>query len=344
MDRVLTKKSESTAPYFAGVDFGGTSIKIGIVDDKGKTLAWSSTPTVPGRTPAETLAAVKVATTNAAEEAGLTFDDIAAIGIGIAGAVHPETGNVIRIVNVKGWGGFPIRERCQKEFGKPTVFVNDANAAAFGEYWVGAASQHESVIFFTLGTGIGAGIIQDGKMHDGANASAAECGHLIVDPAPSARLCGCGQTGHLECYASATAVIRRAQEYVNAGVESTLVERAKKGEAVTPILVGEEARKGDVIANKIVKEAAWWMGIGVVNLMYTIDPHCVLLGGAMTFGGSSDSLGKKYLDTIRGVVHEKCFSTLAKNTVIEFATLGGDAGYLGTAGLARASLKNKDCG
>ncbi|KKL90763.1 hypothetical protein LCGC14_1901450, partial [marine sediment metagenome] len=150
-----------------------------------------------------------------------------------------------------------------------------------------------------------------------------------------ARLCGCGHRGHLEAYASATAVIKRASQALSNGHASSLAQRVAEGAELTPKLLGAEAEAGDELSLKIILEVAEAMGVGIVNLLHTIDPNGVLLGGAMTFGGNKTELGRRFLARIKQEVDHRAFAVLAQRTIIDFASLGGDAGYIGAAGIAR---------
>jgi glucokinase len=215
------------------------------------------------------------------------------------------------------------------------AFTNDAAAAAYGEYWVGAGREFHSLVLFTLGTGIGCGIIIGDLSIDGENSHGAECGHIIIDCGQHARICGCGQRGHLEAYASATAVIKRTQEALDSGRKSSLGDRLAAGAELTPKLLAAEAEAGDDLSLEIVLETAAFMGVGIVTLLHTIDPTGVLLGGAMTFGGNDSPLGRRFLRRIKEEVDRRAFPLLARRIAIDFAALGSDAGYIGAAGIAR---------
>jgi len=219
--------------------------------------------------------------------------------------------------------------------------VNDGAAAAYGEFWVGAGQEMNSLVLLTLGTGIGCGIIVNGFSIDGENSHGAECGHIIVNPAPDARWCNCGQRGHLEAYSSATAVVRRTQEMLDAGLKTSIRPRVEAGEPLTPKLVAEEAEVGDPLAGQIVMDTAFWLGVGLVNLIHTIDPNGVLLGGAMTFGGKDTALGRRFLDRIKQEIDARAFALLAERLKLDLASLGADAGYIGAAGIARAEYLKK---
>jgi glucokinase len=317
---------------------------VGVVDDAGRPMSWLSVPTEAGRGPEDASARMGQAVQEAIRQASLEPSAIARVGLGSPGTMDIPAGMLIEPVNLKGWDHFPIRDRVSHHCGLPVAFINDAAAAAYGEYWVGAGREFHSLVLFTLGTGIGCGIIIGDLSIDGENSHGAECGHLIVDYAQDARLCGCGQPGHLEAYASATALSRRADEILDTrlrektSLSNRIRQEQQKPEGERrgiPELVAREAEAGDRVAMELILETARYMGIGIVNLMHTIDPNGVLLGGAMTFGGTASPVGREFLERIKQEVRRRAFGVLAERTTIDFATLGGDAGYIGAAGIAR---------
>ena len=334
-ERQFITVEEAREPFFVGIDLGGTNIKVGVVDDTGRPLSWLSIPTESENGPEDAARRMGEAVKEAVAQAGLEPSAVARVGLGSPGTMDLPAGKMVKPVNLKGWDDFPIRDRVAHHSGLPVTFANDAAAAAYGEFWIGAGREFHSMVLFTLGTGIGCGIIIGDLSIDGENSHGAECGHIIVDCKDDARVCGCGQPGHLEAYASATAVIRRAQQALDDGQASSLTERLDQGAELTPKLLAEEAEKGDNLSMEIILEVARFMGIGIVNLMHTIDPNGVLLGGAMTFGGNQTELGRTFLGWIKEEVGRRAFAVLAERTAIDFATLGGDAGYIGAAGLAR---------
>ncbi len=333
--RYFISLEESEAPYFVGVDLGGTNIKVGVVDDLGRPLSWLSIPTDAGRGPEDAARRMGEAVLEAVIKAGLEVDAIARVGLGSPGTMDIPAGMLVKPVNLKGWDDFPIRDRVSHHCGLPVAFANDAAAAAYGEYWIGAGQEFHSLVLFTLGTGIGCGIIIGDLSIDGENSHGAECGHLIIDHSDDARMCGCGQPGHLEAYASATAVIKRTDEVLQNGHHSSLSQRLADGAELSPKLLSEEAGKGDELSLQLIMEVAKAMGVGIVNLMHTVDPNGILLGGAMTFGGPDNELGQRFLDRIKEEVRRRAFAVLAERISIDYATLGGDAGYIGAAGIAR---------
>jgi glucokinase len=333
--RHFITRAEGQSPFFAGIDLGGTNIKVGVVDDLGRPLSWLSIPTESEKGAEDAARRMGEAVHEAVRKAGLELKDIARVGLGSPGTMDIPAGKLIRPVNFKGWDNFPIRDRVSAHCGVPVTFANDADAAAYGEFWIGSGRDFHSMVLFTLGTGIGCGIILDGHAVGGEHSHGGECGHQVINFAEDARMCGCGRRGHLEAYASATAVIKRMQEVMSNGHPTSLRDRVKAGEALTPKLLATEAEAGDELSMNLILETAAYLGVGIVNLMHTVDPNGVLLGGAMTFGGHESPVGRRFLDRVKEEVRRRAFDLLAERTVIDFATLGGDAGFIGAAGLAR---------
>lgn len=327
--------SEAKRPLFVGIDLGGTSIKFGVIDDLGRPLSWQRMPTQVERGPEDAICRLAAGVREAIDALGLSPSAIARIGLGSPGILDVRNGVMVNSTNFPGWKEFPLRDRVSCHCGLPVAFVNDANAAAYGEFWVGSGQSFSSVILLTLGTGVGCGIIIGEVIVEGENGHGAECGHVLIDTCDQARRCSCGMTGHLEAYASATAVIQRTRELLDSGRSSSLAARLADGAELSPRLVAEEAEAGDALAEDIVLETARFLGLGIVSLLHTIDPAGVLLGGAMTFGGHSRSMGRRFLDKVSDEVKSRTFPTLAARLKIDFATLGTDAGYIGAAGIAR---------
>jgi glucokinase len=332
---------QAQKPYFIGIDLGGTNIKVGIVDDLGRPLAWLTIPTEVARGAEDASLRMGKAALQVAEKAGVDVSDVARVGLGSPGPMDIPAGKLLVPANLTGWDYFPLRDRVSHHCGLPVTFDNDANAAAYGEFWVGSGRDFHSMVLFTLGTGIGSGIIIGDLCLGGEHSHGGECGHIIIDCSPDARACGCGRRGHLEAYTSATAVIKRTREALDSGRSSTLSADLKAGKELSPKLVAQHAEKGDPLSLDIVMETARYLGVGITNLMHTVDPDGVLLGGAMTFGGKETQLGRDFLAEIKAEVKGRAFPVLAEKTVIDFAALGGDAGYIGAAGLARLDFLKK---
>lgn len=337
--RSFISLDQAQSPFYVGIDLGGTNVKVGVVDDLGRPLSWLSIPTKAEKGPEDGARRMGAAVGDAIERAGLTQAAIARVGLGSPGTMDIPAGLLDRPVNMPGWDHFPIRDRVSHHCGLPVSFINDGAAAAYGEFWVGSGRDFHSLVLFTLGTGIGCGIIIGELSIDGQHSHGAECGHIVIDHSDDARICGCGKPGHLEAYASATAVIKRTRQLLDDGRESSVADRLAAGAELSPKLLAEEAAAGDELSLEVIHEVARAMGVGVTNLMHTIDPDGVLLGGAMTFGGNQTELGRQFLAWIKEEVARRVFGLLVERVVIDFATLGADAGYIGAAGIARVEYQ-----
>jgi len=336
--RSLLPLSQARLPLYAGVDLGGTNIKAALVDDGGRIVAFHTEPTHADRGPEDTAARMGRMVHTLAHLVGIATSDIAGVGLGTPGPQNLETGVILRAGNLPGWDNFPIRDRLAAHCGHSVTYANDATAAAYGEFWVGSGRDYESLILLTLGTGVGGGIIIGDASIDGAHSHASEFGHIIVDASATARKCPFGHSGDLEAYSSATALKARAAEAIEQGAGGSLAAAVRAGEELTPILISREAASGDPLAMELILETARWLGIGIVTLMHTLDPEAVLIGGAMTFGGEEAAVGKAFIERVRAEVRARAFPLLAAQTIIRYASLGGDAGSIGAAGLARRNI------
>jgi glucokinase len=321
----------SRAPsYYLGIDLGGTNVKSGVVDDGGRVLSHVSLPThaaLGGLAGVEHLAD---AGRRAVEASGVAWDQIEGVGLGSPGTMDIPAGMLLDPPNLPGWQNLPIRDLLGERLGKPTVLQNDANAAAFGESWTGAGRGVSSLVLFTLGTGIGGGIIIDGLIHEGRHSHGAECGHIIIEM-DGGRVCSCGQVGHLEGYASATALVKRAHEALEAS-ETPSRMRQLAHDQITSRAIAEAAAAGDALADRLMRDTARYLAVGAVSMMHTIDPDLILFSGGMI------NAGQPLLDEIRRNVRQMAFPIPAARTRIEFALLGEEAGFVGAAGWARKVL------
>ncbi len=322
-------------PFFAGVDVGGTTIKIGLVDDGGRTLAFSSFATEDEKGPEDGVARICKHIDSLLSASNLTRADIQAVGLGTPGTMDIPAGKILEPHNLPGWKNFPIRDELAAKIGKQVSYANDAGAAAYGEYWVGSGRKFDSIVLLTLGTGVGGGIIINGKSIDGANSHGAECGHVIVDTSPNARMCPCGRPGHLEGYASATGLVGRAQDALRSGAMSSLANKVAMGESLNGLMISQAAEDGDELANQLITETAGYLATGLAAMAHVLDPEAMIIGGAMTFGGHNSELGQRFLKSIIDRTKELVFPVQAERLVVDFASLGSDAGYIGAAGISR---------
>lgn len=334
--------AEAQKPLFAGIDVGGTNIKIGLVDDLGRTLAYHTVPTETERGPDDATQRMAEGVAHLAQEAGVSLDDVARVGLATPGPLDLESGMLLKPGNLPGWWDYPIRERVSEACGKPVRYANDANAAAYGEYWCGAAAHTHSMVLLTLGTGIGGGIVVGDTLIEGAYGCGNECGHILVDPRDEPRRDSLDKAGSLEEFCGSYGVVRRANDALDAGRESSLSAIRDEGRELTPLDLSEATMAGDALAKEVVMETADYLALGIVTLIHTIDPTSVVLGGAMTFGGAGHPLGEQFMERIREQVRPRLLDSLRDKLKIEFAQLGGDAGYIGAAGLVR--LEHKTAG
>lgn len=332
----LISTSVAEPPFFLGVDVGGTNIKIGLVDNQGRTLAFRSIKTLEAEGPQPAIERAAETCRQLCEGAGLRLADIAHVGLGTPGTMCLRRGMLLHPPNLPHWFEFPIRDALSQATRLPVAFVNDANAAAFGEFWVGTGASSDSLALLTLGTGVGGGLISEGRLINGVNSFGSETGHIIVDCRPDARKCVWGGgAGHLEAYASASAVAAIAEERVAAGEASQLKQMQQEQGKISARMVYEAALAGDRLALSVVDETAKYLGIGITTTVHTVDPGLVVLGGAMDFGGKQSPVGRRFLQGIIDEFERRTFPNVFAGTIIDFATLGGDAGYIGAAGIAR---------
>jgi glucokinase len=326
----------SATAYYVGLDVGGTSMKASVVDETGKAARSVSLPTEAYKGQEYGLARMAEVIRRAIAAAGRQPRDIAGIGVATPGTMDIPAGIILDPPNLRPWQNVPVRQYIHETFGVPTAFQNDANAAALGEFWVGAGREVGSLVMFTLGTGIGGGIILFDRVLEGKHSHGAEIGHMKIEMT-NPRQCGCGRWGCLEAYASATAVVKRAREALAADkVDSRLKEVVSQADAeLTARAVFEAAAAGDALAAKLVDETAYYLAVGAMNMMHVIDPEMVAFGGGMI------AAGETFLNRIRGHVRQLGFPVLAEHTQIRYAQLGSDAGSIGAAACARLLVNGK---
>ncbi|MGB0599573.1 MAG: ROK family protein [Rubripirellula sp.] len=334
--------NQAEPPFYWGLDVGGTGIKIGLVDQVGQTIAFEKIPTQESEGAdsaveriGDVVDAIKARLGSNGQIAAV--GQIAAAGLGAPGPMDLPAGYLVAPPQLPSWWNYPIRDRVAERLQLPVSFLNDANAAAYGEFWLGSGRDDSSMVLLTLGTGVGGGIIVDGELVNGVNSFGSECGHIVIDPSPTAQLCVWGGgRGQLEAYASASGVVQRTRQRLTEGANSSLSGLlGGENTELTAKRVYEAALTGDELALKIVDETAYWLGIGITTLVHTLDPGSIVLGGAMNFGGADCAIGQRFLAGIALEFKNRTFDNVFTGTTIKFANLGADAGYLGVAGFAR---------
>jgi glucokinase len=329
--------NSQTPSFYLGIDVGGTNIKAGIVTDEGNVIAQASVPTEAAKGPDHGVKQMAQASRQTLKRASLTNDQISAVGLATPGTMDIPAGLLLDPPNLPGWNDYPVRQKVADILGRPTVLQNDANAAAYGEYWAGSASKADSLVFFTLGTGLGGGLIVDDTIVQGEHSHGSELGHTIIEM-DNGRLCKTGQYGTLEAYCSATALLERFHEAMETGRQSSVSDRIDDVTALSPLLMAEEAEKGDELAIELILEMARCLGAATTSIVHVIDPTMVLLGGAMTFGRHETRIGRDFLTCVREEFRRRAFPVLAEKVTIDYAELGGNAGFIGAAGCARRAV------
>ena len=319
--------------FIVGVDVGGTNVVVGTVPEDGSQV--HGPQKVPTRVADGADAVVgQIATlVDRSLEAtkkvlGTERLDVAGVGIGAPGPLDTTRGIVLLTPNL-GWRDFPLRERVSEAVGLPATLDNDANCAIFGEWWRGAAQGADTVIGLTVGTGIGGGIVLDGRLYHGASDIAGEFGHMSIDS--TGRRCKCGNYGCLEAYASGTAIADRAVEGIEAGAESQLAQYVLGGLGkLTAETVYEAARDGDEYALEVIKDTAHFLGAGVSNLINIFNPEIVVICGGVT--ASADRL----FTPLKAEVRRRAFRPAVDACRIVAGTLPGTAGVYGAVAAFKA--------
>lgn len=313
--------------YYLGIDLGGTHIACGIVNNEGEIISVCETPTKPERPYQEVIADMGKSSLAAIEKAGLTVDDIAAIGVGIPGIADNTTGRVIFCTNLF-WHDVPLKDELAKFIDKPLYIENDATVAGFAESVAGVSKGSRSSVFLTLGTGLGGAIIIDGKPWTGAHGVASELGHLTleVDGIP----CTCGKDGCVERYCSATALIRMGRETCIAHPDCAL-SKAVGGDVklLNAKLIIDLAKEGDDLALKIFHRYTRYLALTINSIVSFIDPELVVLGGGVSHAGEFlvNAIKEK-------LPHYLMFKTMPYADVL-LAKLGNQAGIIGAAMLGK---------
>jgi glucokinase len=312
--------------YVLGIDIGGTNLVVGAVaDDGSRVVGLHTEPTGAAHGPDAvvdrivTMVEATIAATGEIDPAA----DVVGAGIGSPGPLNTKSGVVILTPNL-GWSNMPLRDRISARLGLPASLDNDANCALMGEWWLGAARGARNAVAFTLGTGVGGGLVIDGKLYHGASDVAGEIGHITIDT--NGRRCSCGNDGCLEAYTSGPAIARRAVEAIEAGAETSLgLSAGEDPSRITAQTVYEAAAAGDPLALEVVQDTARYLGTGVANLINILNPEVVVICGGVTRAG--DHL----FVPLRREVARRAFKPAVQACRIVPGELPGTAGVVGAA-------------
>ena len=305
-----------------GIDVGGTNVKIALVDD-GKIIYSNSVPTYAQMGYEYTVNNIKQAIKDLMKETETTAADIKGIGFDFPGQVDYKTGVVKLAPNIPGWVNVPIAQMIEEAFHIPTRIDNDVRCAALGEMNFGAGKGCQNFVCITVGTGIGSGLVINGQLVRGAANAAGEIGHIKLqmkdDP-----ICGCGDTGCLEAFASGPSIVAMAQDYLKSGKSTKFREMAGDGE-ITPYIVAKAAEAGDPVAKRIFTIIGEYVGMGLVSVINLLNPEKVIIGGGVA------EAGDLLLEPIRKTVMERAMVVARESVEIVPAELGNSAGVIGAS-------------
>lgn len=309
--------------YRIGVDIGGTNIKIALVDFDGKIIYSNTTPTRAEMGYEAGVNNIKQAIKDLMQETNQDSKTIEAIGFGLPGQIDYKEGVVKNLPNIPGWVNIPLGKIIEEEFSIPTRLDNDVRCAALGELNFGAGKGCENLICITIGTGIGSGIVLNGKLVRGASNAAGEIGHIKME-LNGGPLCGCGDYGCFEAYASGPSIVSMAKEYISGGKSAKYKEMATDG-IITPYLVAQAALQGDAVSIQIFKQMGKIIGTGLTSVINLLNPEKIIIGG-----GVADA-GEILLEPIRNTVIERAMPIQAHAVAIVPAQLANAAGVIGAS-------------
>ena len=314
--------------YYIGIDLGGTNIVAGVVNENYEILEKASVKTNLPRPSEEIAADMAKVTKEAVEKAGLTMEDIQWIGVGTPGVANSATG-IIEYSNNLGFKNTPMVQYLEAALGKPTFIENDANAAAYGEYVAGAAKGAKNAVCITLGTGVGAGIVIDGKIYSGSNFGGAEVGHTVISV--DGPQCTCGRKGCFEAYSSATGLVNTTREYAEKNPGSLMAKLIKQEGKVSARTAYQAMKQGDPVGLEVTEQYVKYLAVGITNVINIFQPDILCIGGGVCNEG--DTL----LVPLKKAVAEQVYTrNSAKNTEIVICSLGNAAGLIGAAMLHKA--------
>jgi glucokinase len=316
--------------WIVGVDLGGTTTKLAFVTIDGEIVHKWEIPTDNANEGQNITVNIAKAIDEKLNELGKTKNELLGIGMGAPGPVNYEKGIVLNVVNLGWQDNYPLKDRLEAATSLPAAIENDANCAALGEMWKGAGNGAKDLVCVTLGTGVGGGVIASGQVIQGLNGAAGEIGHITAIPFGGAP-CNCGKTGCLETVASATGIVRLAKQEIANEPKGELAELLSKNGTITAKDVFDTARNNDEIAQKVLAEVSFHLGLVLANIANTLNPENIVLGGGVSKAG--DIL----LNPVNDNFAKFAFSAVRDSTKLALATLGNDAGVLGAAWL----IKNK---
>ncbi len=318
--------------HVVGVDMGGTKILAAVINAEGEIVQQAKTATKPKKGPDAVIKRITQCIREAIDHAGLQPSQIRAIGIGSPGPLDPETGVIIFAPNL-GWSNVPLKAKLEVNLSIPTFVDNDVNVGTLGEYAFGAGQGVKNLVGIFVGTGIGGGIILDGKLYHGVNKTAGEVGHMIVKA--NGPRCSCGNFGCLEAVASRTAITRELQKAILKKGQKSKLTKLNGGrlDLIRSQTIAKAVKRGDKPTIKVMQRAGKYLGISVASIVHFLNPEMIVLGG-----GVIEAMGESLLHPIRQAAAKYALPTTMNGVQIVEATLGDNAGVIGASVLARQRL------
>ncbi len=315
--------------YYVGIDFGGTGIKVGIINEDGEIQIKDSFVTDPQKSGEEIVKYIAECTQKVIKDSKLPEANILGVGIGSPGLLNPETGQLKVVVNVPNMNGIYITKQLSEILGKPAFLDNDVNTMSLGEFYYGAGKAYQHIIAMTLGTGVGGGIILNGELYRGASFTAGELGHMSISR--DGKYCPCGNYGCLERYVGRDGIVERFMNPKNKGFETSIDKYLEDGE-VTPKAISLAAADGDKLSIQVLRETGEILGFALATLVNALNPEAIIIGGGIS------NAGDLILGPASETMHRFAYAIPAKDVEIHKAELGNDAGLVGAASLVVANL------
>jgi glucokinase len=323
--------AEAAKGLALGIDLGGTKILTAVVDASGKIISADQglTPSREGHEAG--VSSILRSAAAALGEAGVAAEDLSAVGVGAPGLSNPETGVLYTSPNLPGWRDVPLRDMIEAGLGRKAFIINDANAAAVGELHYGAARGARNFIYITVSTGIGGGIIVDGRIYTGAAGAAGELGHMVIDD--EGPKCNCGNRGCWETLASGTALAREARLRIEGGAKTSILECAGGDiDEINAEAVHRAAQQGDSLAKELIARTAYYLGVGLANLVNIFNPEVIVIGGGLSH------IGDMLLEPACEEAGRRAFPQSFRGVRFARAELGPNSGVIGAAAYAREKM------
>ena len=310
------------------MDMGGTQLRFALLDEEYRFVARHAEATRPEEGPEPAMERIVARMKALGEEAG--WNNVRAIGVAAPGPLDPFRGVILQAPNLPGWHDVPVGGHLRRALGRPVFVGNDANLAALAEQRRGAGRGHADVVYVTVSTGVGGGVISGGRLLWGHQGLAGEVGHMTLEP--QGPRCNCGNRGCLEALASGTAIGRQARDLVQAGARTLMAELAGGDlDRVTAKLVHEAADHGDIVAVDLFRQAGRYLGIGLANLMVLCNPSLIVVGGSVA------KAGHLLFVPMQAAIRERTYEVFWRDCPVVPAALGDDVGLVGAAVWARES-------